>query len=282
MFVSTHGITARPTSIPAFTGLLDTYSGAAAAYSAARRLASTYTGALIRVRRSSDNTEQDIGYTAGNVLDESALTTFVGAGDGFVTTWYDQSGNAKNATQATAVNQHRIVSSGTIEKDGGKPCLNTLTRPPLSLTTTDFRNSITVAKVDTQNLINYLVGITSGSFNYGNFYNGSFGGIDGIGGFDGVNIRSLSGEDLNRHLGWLQIKSGNLYGAKDGASESNLGSFAPAPFSTYAQTNEIGGRSSSSVLFFQGKIQEVILYNSDQTSNKTGIESNINTFYSIY
>jgi len=264
-----------------FTGLLDTYSGAAVAYSAARRLRTAYTGSLIRVRRSSDNAEQNIGYDINNVLDETALTTFVGAGDGFVTTWYDQSGNTKNATQSTAINQHRIVSSGTIEKDGGKPCLNTLTRPPLSLTTTDFRNSITVAKVDTQNLINYLIGI-SGTYNYGNFYNGSFGGIDGIGGFDGSNIRSLAGEDLNRHLGWLQMKSGNLYGAKDGASESNLGSFAPPPFSTYAQTNEIGGRSSSSVLFFQGKIQEVILYNSDQTSNKTGIESNINTFYSIY
>ena len=268
-------------SVPAFTGLLDTYSGATVAYSAARRLATAYTGALIRVRRSSDNTEQDIGYDGSNVLDESALTSFVGANDGFVTTWYDQSGNSKNATQSTASNQHRIVSSGTIEKDGGKPCFNTLTRPPLSLTTTDFKNSITVAKVDTQNLINYLVGLT-GTFNYGTFYNGSYGGIDGIGAYDGTNTRSLTGEDLNRHLGWLQMKSGNLYAAKDGASESNLGTFAPPPFSTYAQTNEIGGRSSSSVLFFQGKIQEIILYNSDQTSNKTGLESNINTFYSIY
>jgi hypothetical protein len=268
-------------SVPAFTGLLDTYSGATVAYSAARRLATAYTGALIRVRRSSDNTEQDIGYDGSNVLDESALTSFVGANDGFVTTWYDQSGNSKNATQSTASNQHRIVSSGTIEKDGGKPCFNTLTRPPLSLTTTDFKNSITVAKVDTQNLINYLVGLT-GTFNYGTFYNGSYGGIDGIGAYDGTNTRSLTGEDLNRHLGWLQMKSGNLYAAKDGASESNLGTFTPPPYTSYAQANELGGRSSSSVLYFQGKIQEIILYNSDQTSNKTGIESNINTFYSIY
>lgn len=268
-------------SVPAFTGLLDTYSGATVAYSAARRLATAYTGALIRVRRSSDNTEQDIGYDGSNVLDESALTSFVGANDGFVTTWYDQSGNSKNATQSTASNQHRIVSSGIIEKDGGKPCLNTLTRPPMSFTTTDYKNAITIAKVDTQNLINYLVGLT-GTFNYGTFYNGSYGGIDGIGAYDMVNTRSLTGEDLNRHLGWLQMKSGNLYAAKDGASESNLGTFAPPPYTSYAQANELGGRSSSSVLYFQGKIQEIILYNSDQTSNKTGLESNINTFYSIY
>jgi hypothetical protein len=104
---------------PAFTGLLDTYSGAAVAYSAARRLSSTYTGSLIRVRRSSDNAEQNIGYDINNVLDEAALTTFVGANNGFVTTWYDQSGNANNAVQSTAANQPQIVSSGTINKQSG-------------------------------------------------------------------------------------------------------------------------------------------------------------------
>ena len=111
-------------SVPAFTGLLDTYSGATVAYSAARRLSSTYTGALIRVRRSSDNTEQDIGYNGSNVLDESALTTFVGAGNGFVVKLYDQSGNGKNMEQSTAANQPKIVNSGTVLKDNSKPALS--------------------------------------------------------------------------------------------------------------------------------------------------------------
>ena len=43
--------------------LLDIYTGAAAAYSV-RKLRNAYTGSAIRVRRSSDNTEQDIGFTA--------------------------------------------------------------------------------------------------------------------------------------------------------------------------------------------------------------------------
>ena len=59
-----------------FTGILDEYSGAAAAYSV-RRLSSTYTNGLIRVRRSSDDTEQDIGFDANGDLDTTALTTFV-------------------------------------------------------------------------------------------------------------------------------------------------------------------------------------------------------------
>ena len=263
-------------SVPAFSFLLDTYSGSSVAYSAARRLSSTYTGSLIRVRRSSDNAEQDIGYTAGNVLDESALTTFVGANDGFVTTLYDQSGNSKDATQATASNQHRIVSSGTIETISGKPAFNTLTRPPISLTSTTYKNAVIVGKVDTQNFINYVIGISSPSTT-GLFFNGTLGGVDGLGGYDGSNVRTIAGEDTNRHLGWFQMKSSKLFVAKDGASETDTGSFAAS-----LNLKEIGGRSGGSNIYFQGKIQEVIIYNTDETANKSGIETNINTFYSIY
>jgi hypothetical protein len=35
--------------------------------------------------------------------------------NGFVPTWYDQSGNARNATQTTAANQYRIVNAGAYE-----------------------------------------------------------------------------------------------------------------------------------------------------------------------
>ena len=61
-----------------FTGILDEYSGAAAAYSV-RRLSSTYTDGLIRVRRSSDDAEQDIGFDANGDLDSTALLAFVNA-----------------------------------------------------------------------------------------------------------------------------------------------------------------------------------------------------------
>ena len=81
--------------------LLDTYPNAAAAYSL-RKLRAAYTGNAIKVRRSSDNTEQDIGFSGAN-LDTTALTTFCGSGNGFVTTWYDQSGNSRNVLQSTAV-----------------------------------------------------------------------------------------------------------------------------------------------------------------------------------
>jgi hypothetical protein len=82
----------------------------AAAYSL-RRLSASATRA-IQVRRSSDNTTLDIGFVGSN-LNVAALLTFVGAGNGFVTTWYDQVGSI-NATQATAILQPKIVNAGAL------------------------------------------------------------------------------------------------------------------------------------------------------------------------
>jgi len=101
-------------------GILDIYTGSVAAYSI-RRLRKAYTGSAIRVRRSNDNAEQDIGFTIFGTLDESALSTFVGINSGFITTWYDQSGNGRNVTQATAASQPRIVNGGVVEKINGIP-----------------------------------------------------------------------------------------------------------------------------------------------------------------
>ena len=93
--------------------ILDRLSVRAVAIYSLRRMRADYAGFCIRVRRSSDNTELNIGFV-GNVINTAALLAFVGAGDGFVVTKYDQSGNAFNATQATAANQPRIVSAGVL------------------------------------------------------------------------------------------------------------------------------------------------------------------------
>ena len=89
-----------------------------------RRLSSSYTGNAIQVRRSSDNTTQNIGFTASGNLDTAALKTFVGANNGFVSIWYDQSGNGRNATQATNGSQPQIVSSGSVNRRNSIPTLS--------------------------------------------------------------------------------------------------------------------------------------------------------------
>ena len=104
------------------TYLLDSYSGAIAAYSL-RKLKVSYSGYAIRVRRSSDNTEQNIGFNASNDLDTTALTAFVGSGSGFITTWYDQSGNGVNVFSAVNPSSptQKIISLGTINTLFGLP-----------------------------------------------------------------------------------------------------------------------------------------------------------------
>jgi hypothetical protein len=88
-----------------------------------RKLKSTYAGAAIKVRRSSDNTTQDIGFIGNGEPDQTALLAFVRAGDGFVDTWYDQTGGGKNWTQATLANQPIIATAGVVNKANGKPAV---------------------------------------------------------------------------------------------------------------------------------------------------------------
>src|SRR5215475_14161012 len=100
-----------PTS---FVFLLDLIGTAATTAFSTRKIRSAYAGSALRIRRSSDNAEQDIGFVS-NDLDTASMTTFVGANNGFVVTWYDQSGNGRDLTQATAANQPQIVASGTVD-----------------------------------------------------------------------------------------------------------------------------------------------------------------------
>lgn len=113
--------------------LLDDFSDLSAIFSL-RLLLTAYTGYCIRVRRSSDNAELDIGFVNG-VLDTATLLTFCGAGNGYVTIWYDQSGNGNNSVQATATRQPLIVDSGTLITNNSKPSLKFTSAVGSSLST---------------------------------------------------------------------------------------------------------------------------------------------------
>jgi hypothetical protein len=87
----------RASSLSDFsTGLLlDSYSSNLAGVYSVRKLLAGYAGSCLRVRRSSDSTEQDIGWSS-NALDLSALASFVGSSTGYVVRWYDQSAFARH------------------------------------------------------------------------------------------------------------------------------------------------------------------------------------------
>lgn len=110
------------TFLSASTKPVDAVSGATVAFSI-RRLRNGYAGYAMNVRRSSDSATQDIGFTSTGDLDTASLLSFVGTGTGYVTTWYDQSGNGTNATQATTTYQPTIVVNGVLNMVNNRPAI---------------------------------------------------------------------------------------------------------------------------------------------------------------
>lgn len=78
-----------------------------------RKLRSSYTGSCLRVRRSSNNEEKDIGFSGG-FLDVSDIFDFCGSGDGYLVRFYDQSTVGNNLQQTNVLQQPLIFSNGMI------------------------------------------------------------------------------------------------------------------------------------------------------------------------
>jgi hypothetical protein len=275
MFLATHGILARSASTPAFVGLLDTYSGASIAYSL-RQLSSTYTGNCIRVRRSSDNAEQNIGFV-NNILDTASLLSFVGAGNGFVTTWYDQSGNAKDATQTTAINQPRIVNSGNIDLVNSKPAvLGDGTNDSLRNATLSLTNPTSVVTV-----VDKVGGGVFGLFNTGGGNAGAFL-LSGTGYGIYQNGPSFSPEYSNNNQSLLVYKTSStganweFYG--NNTTVTNGGQNIGTEIGSVVNLFQRDGTGICANIY----MQEYVVWNSNQMTNRTGIQNNINTYYSIY
>lgn len=89
-----------------------------------RIISPSYSGPILSVRRSSDNAVADIGADGGGeYLDISALLAHCGAGDGFVTKWWDTTGKGKHVDQATVGRQAKIVLSGVVNTLNGRAAL---------------------------------------------------------------------------------------------------------------------------------------------------------------
>jgi len=270
----------NPIKPPAYTGLLNDYSGAAAAYSL-RLLDNTYSGSAVRVRRASDNAEQDIAFS-NNELDTATLETFASGTDAFVTTWYDQSGNGNNATQTTASAQPQIVSSGSTILKNGKPAVQNDGSNDYLVNTGGLTTS------DNHMILSVHSNITSGF------------------------VFSLGYNDLNSILLWVNTSNGSRYWLNGSGNQLNSNEFTTNQRLTIGQqssgtqslyidsslnssksTTYVGDlvpditigyalRRNQGSNYYNGYIQECIYFNVDQATNRTGIETNINDFYSIY
>ena len=263
-----------------FVGLLDTYSGAGAAYSL-RQLRNAYSGDAIRVRRASDNAELNIGFVA-NELDTTSLTTFASGTDAFVTTWYDQSGSGYNAVQTTATSQPQIVSSGSVLLENGKSSINFLNTRffNISVPNTFFGLNDISAFLVTKTIANDIGGLSQkrDGFTAGNF---------GI----GVNAGKYQFQTRNGGIS-STVDSTNTYSTQQILSvvrnSSGLYMFSPESKFTSSAVADLTSSADwkfgtgDSYGFLNGSIQEKIIYLIDQTSNASGIETNINDYYATY
>ena len=274
-----------------FTGLLDEYGGAAAAYSL-RKLSSTYSGDAVVVRRSSDNATQSIGFV-NNELDTTTLNSFCSGANGFVTTWYDQSGNGIDSTQTVAADQPKIFDSitGVIEING-KPSINFSSTGHLK--TADTGIDVLIEQIQIVSYINSQITSTSTIQQLLNTYGGI--GYEGLA-FGGA-TGSLTNEtftllnnatareaitdiiDIGSHLFSIDWNGSqhNIY------LDSNVGTYisVATPVQLNSREFAIGRRLTVSGSDFVGQIQEIILYASNQSTNRAAIGTNINNFYNIY
>ena len=277
---------------PPSTLLLDLYPNAVAAYSL-RQLRTGVTN-VVRVRRSSDNTEQD--FTATQVTN-GTLTTFCGAGNGFVRTWYDQSGNGRNATQANTANQPQIVSSGSLLTDNTKPCLQfngsstSLDANSLASVFSGTGLLLSAATVY-KSLQASPAGIVT-AWGFGSSSNQNplrwFGQqiSSAAARFDerddatvGVALNTAGGTITSQALGWINSNTTTqvlrINGTQVGTTTEANGAITLNQFSIGCLFRLTKSN------FWSGNIQEIVLYQSNQTSNATAIESNINAHYAIY
>jgi hypothetical protein len=264
--------------------LLDAYPGAAAAYSF-RLLDADYTGDCITLRRSSDNALDTFGFV-NNYLDTTALKSFCGTGATdtcWVRIWFDQSGNTRNVTNTTNANQPMILASGNIIKDNGDLSLqfdgvndkmdftlsSNLSQPGTLFAA--MRN-ITIGGNDkivfSSNSSGSRWQLTLSSTSVLTIFAGNLLSTVGNPGTTQKLIYSLF-NTTSSQIGWNGATSGNNY------ASGNAGSYQLSAIS-------IGNIGTLAGFYADMYMHELIIYNSNQSSNRSGIESNINTFYSIY
>ena len=299
-----------------FEGILNQFPGASLGLSL-RLLDINYTGSAIKVRRSSDNTELDIGFVNG-VLDTASLLTFVGSGNGFVSLWYGQSGNGFNAFQTLAANQPKIVSNGSLILDNGNPAIEFDGNSFLSVGSVgdfNFLHNGTESTVISVLKFIYDENTYSGNmpiyasqqntssdtgiflandnrFNIGRNNNKSSMIARGVNSLRNLVNFEAVGNIFSPNLNYLlfnEINASNL------TFEDRLLTYLNGNLTTKGNTNDdtpsngnsselltIGSFGTSSEGRFKGKMQNFIVYATNQSANRLEMQNIINQRYSIY
>lgn len=207
------------------------------------------------------------------------------ATDAFVTTWYDQSGNARNATQATAASQPRLVLGGVVQKVNGRP----------SVRATDNGQRLQSADFEFNNAPFYMATVAmqpvidqGGPFAHG------VGGVGGAGfDNDGTNRQFVAFGLVEAFDGPVRLGVTELFSAdfSAGTTKHFINSVS-APLSpdltSYIQGPQpilIFSAASNAIATargdFAGYVAEAAYYQSNQSANRAAIEANIINYFQI-
>jgi hypothetical protein len=225
------------------------------------------------------------GYTDVDSLLPDTITATVSG-------WYDQSGNSNNATQSTPSQQPQIYNGTAVITENGKPALQTDgTTSNMVLLTSSFTGDsgpVSVFAVRNSQASSNQQGLIIDQTTQI-----SFGSSDGFR-FDAYNNEYRFGTNSNFTKASYtpptgqQLQSGiaNSSGRTLYIDGSSVGTTSGDQTTTgVTRPLTVLGSALSNVLPFNGTAQEIILYtgtsDGDQSSNASGIETNIDNYFQI-
>lgn len=254
------------------------------AYSIARKISndSVYDGALIRVRRDSDDEEMDITHL-NSELDVDTLLDFVGAGNGYVTKIYDQAGAGCHAYQNNTTKQGLIVESGVLITSNGLPALklnNTAPYTHYNLTYNVINSGLVYQtwvfeRNDTGGVLALGGGVSAG--NDEEYFTGgviSYGSGDVISRLNPSVVNYGIDDTLGHELISIQNDGTNTEAFINGVSYSTVFD----PFTSVIQFNRL---LASDIFNGTDNFQELIYWRKNKTAERTAIEQNIINYYGL-
>jgi len=205
---------------------------------------------------------------------------------GFVDTWYDQSGNGNDAEQATAGSQPKIVSSGSLVVDNGIAGLDfdggdflvassvSGLEGPFSLFSTSVRDTTGYAgSFSKSTAANRYFGVQeAASTSIAAARNSTSVSVSAsVSGTDRLSFAVTTGETSTSvgAKGGTLVNTTDDYGS-DFTSGSGLDQLAIGVLRTVSPTG-----------YFNGRIRELIFYTSDQSANRSAVETNTANYYNI-